>query len=327
MDSTLHSFLFDKLPVRGALVRLRRDWQTLIARRLSASTHSSEHQVIPLIQLLGQITASAVLLQNSIRFEGRLSLQIQGDGPIRLALAQVEPDLSFRSTWQCQPDFANLIKHSTSWESLVHGHGRCALTLEPQHAHVQAYQGLVELDVSDTLDADISDEFTLPPSQGLARALGHYMAHSEQIPSYFVLLADADIAAGLLIQRMPIGGAHNLVGQGQYEKDTTGLEQANEDFSRIAWLASTVQPSELSQLDAGTLMQRLFAQEAWTCHTPRYPRFACSCSRERVGSLLHALGPDELQALVAEQGGAQVRCEFCGQAYDFTPEQALALTA
>jgi molecular chaperone Hsp33 len=329
MDSTLHSFLLDDLPVRGAFVRLGQDWRDLVLRRWPSPERRD--QLNPVIQLLGQMTASALLLQNSIRFEGCLGLHIQGDshGPIRLAIAQVQADLGFRSTCQMQSGDVgrtgiDTIHSQTDWQGLVnaHGQGRCVLLLEPA-AHqkgVSTYQGHVAL-TRDSEGGGSSDSSSLPPSQGLARDLAHYMACSEQVPSYFVLWADEHVAAGLLIQRMPVGGQSNLEAKGYKNIDVECATQADEDFARIAWLASTVKPEEFTQLDAATLLGRLFAQENWTCHMPRIPHFRCTCSRERMSRFLQTLGVSELQALITEQGGAQIDCEFCGQIYRWTPQE------
>ena len=91
--SELHKFLFDGLPVRGMLVRLTGSWQEVLQRREAVGAHPPE-----LRALLGEMSAAAVLMQSNIKFNGALVLQVFGDGPVKLAVAEVQPDLSFRAT-------------------------------------------------------------------------------------------------------------------------------------------------------------------------------------------------------------------------------------
>ncbi|WP_298012839.1 Hsp33 family molecular chaperone HslO, partial [uncultured Aquabacterium sp.] len=89
----LHKFLFEGLPVRGMLVRLTDSWQTLLARRSEGEALDA-----PVRRLLGEMSAAGVLLQANIKFNGAVVLQVFGDGPVKLAVTEVQPDLSFRST-------------------------------------------------------------------------------------------------------------------------------------------------------------------------------------------------------------------------------------
>ncbi|MBK5205744.1 MAG: Hsp33 family molecular chaperone HslO, partial [Polaromonas sp.] len=91
--SELHKFLFDGLPVRGMLVRLTDAWQEILKRRQAAGGYPA-----PVMHLLGEMTAAAALMQGNIKFNGALILQIFGDGPVKLAVAEVQPDLSLRAT-------------------------------------------------------------------------------------------------------------------------------------------------------------------------------------------------------------------------------------
>jgi molecular chaperone Hsp33 len=251
------------------------------------------------------MAAAGVLMQASIRFNGALVLQVFGDGPVKLAVAEVQPDLAFRVTGTvvgevpADAQLAALLN--------VHGGGRCAITLDPKEKRPgqQPYQGVVPL------HGDQRE-----PLQQLSQVLEHYMLQSEQLDTRLVLAANDDVAAGLLIQRMPIAGAGNLAGQ--RNEDEIGI---NEDFNRIALLAATLTPAELLALDAETLLHRLFWEERLRRFEPQQgesaPRFACNCSRERVGRMLLGLGADEVHGIVAEQGRVEIGCEFCGVKYHF----------
>jgi molecular chaperone Hsp33 len=150
------------------------------------------------------------------------------------------------------------------------------------------------------------------PLQQLSQVLEHYMLQSEQLDTRLVLAADDQMAAGLLIQRMPDEGPGRV--SGERNEDQIGR---NEDFNRIAHLTATLTRDELLGLDADTLLHRLYWEEPLRRFEPRQPRFACSCGRERVRNMLRGLGADEVRGIIAERGEVEVGCEFCGQQYRF----------
>jgi molecular chaperone Hsp33 len=81
----------------------------------------------------------------------------------------------------------------------------------------------------------------------------------------------------------------------------------------------------LLTLDADTVLRRLFWEEDLRRYAPLAPRFACSCSRERVRGMLRSLGPDEVAGIVAERGSVEIGCEFCGLQYRFDAVDAAEL--
>jgi len=299
--SELHKFMFDSLPVRGMLVRLTDSWREVLRRRDRAGDAFGA----PVRQLVGEMAAAGTLMQANIKFNGALILQIFGDGPVKLAVAEVQPDLAFRATAKVVgpvPDGARL-------EAMLnlHGQGRCAITLDPKDKlpGQQAYQGVVPL------HGDRRE-----PLQNLGEVLEHYMLQSEQLDTKLILAADDDVAAGLLIQRLPMEGEGNLAGA--RNEDEIGV---NEAYNRIAHLASTLTREELLALGPDTLLHRLFWQETLVRFEPlagsRGPRFACTCSRERVGQMLKGLGREEIDGIVVEQGRVEIACDFCGKQYHF----------
>lgn len=142
------------------------------------------------------------------------------------------------------------------------------------------------------------------------------MLQSEQLDTRLVLAADDRVAAGLLIQRLPVQGEGNL--GGRRNEDDIGLSEA---FNRIAMLTATLKREELLSLDVDTVLRRLFWEESLRRFEPLTgddgPRFACTCSRERVSSMLRGLGREEADSILAEQGRIEVGCDFCGQQYRF----------
>jgi len=294
--SELHKFLFEGLPVRGMLVRLTGSWQEVLKRRESVGAHPPE-----LRALLGEMAAAGVLMQSNIKFNGALVLQVFGDGPVKLAVTEVQPDLSFRAMAKVVGE----VPEGAKLEAMlnVHGKGRCAITLDPKDKFPgqQPYQGVVPL------HGDHRE-----PLQKLSEVLEHYMLQSEQLDTKLVLAANDEVAAGLLIQRLPVQGEGNLAGA--RNEDDIGLSDA---YNRISLLASTLTSEELLTLDADTILRRLFWEETVRRFEPQQPKFACTCSRERVGQMLKGLGREEVDSVLAERGDVEIGCEFCGLQYHY----------
>jgi molecular chaperone Hsp33 len=296
--SELTKFLFEGLPVRGMLVRLTDSWQEVLRRRGPEGAYPAEVR-----SLLGEMLAAGSLMQGNIKFNGALVLQLHGDGPLKLAVAEVHADQRFRATAKLVGE----VPAGAQLEALVnvHGHGRCAITLDPQDRQPgqQPYQGVV------ALHGDQRE-----PLQQLSQVLEHYMLQSEQLDTRLVLAANDQVAAGLLIQRLPVEGSGNLQGTQRRNEDDIGL---SEGFNRIALLAATLMPEELLGLPTERILHRLFWEETLRVFEPEHPRFACTCSRDRVQGMLRGLGREESDSLIAERGLVEVGCEFCGVQYRF----------
>ena len=295
--SELHKFLFDGMPVRGMIVRLTGSWTEMLSRR--AANSETGAYAPPVRDLLGEMAAAAVLMQSNIKFNGSLVLQVFGDGPVKVAVAEVQPDLSVRATAKVVGDVPATARLPDMVN--VNNKGRCAITLDPKDKFPgqQPYQGVVPLfgDQHEKLGK-------------LSEVLEHYMLQSEQLDTRLILAADDKVAAGLLIQRLPTQGEKNIGSAG----DDIGLI---EDYNRIAILAATLTREELLTLDVNTILHRLFWEEKVIRFEPQTPRFACTCSRERVGNMIRSLGAAEAESILAERGEIEVGCDFCGQQYRF----------
>jgi molecular chaperone Hsp33 len=303
--SNLTKFIFEGLPVRGMLVRLTGAWQEVLQRRQALGAHPPEVRA-----LLGEMAAAGVLMQANIKFNGALILQVMGDGPVKLAVAEVQPDLGFRATAKVVGEVPGGARLPAMLN--MHGQGRCAITLDPKDRFPgqQPYQGVVPLSAS-------SDGAPPEPLQQVQEVLEHYMLQSEQLDTKLVLAANDEVAAGLLIQRLPVEGEANLEGSARARKneDDIGLSEA---YNRIAILAATLTREELLTLPSDQIMHRLFWEETLRVFAPSStPHFACTCSRERVRGMLRGLGREESDGLILERGVVEVGCEFCGQQYHF----------
>jgi molecular chaperone Hsp33 len=271
----LHRFLFERLPVRGHLVRLDASWRAAI-----------EHHEYPLAVsgALGEAMAASALMAGALKFEGRLSLQLESQGPVRLVLAQCTHRHAIRGVARHDELPAGAVP-----EAGLFGEGQLAVTIE-QLEGGDRYQGVVPLETA-----------------SLAGCLEQYFERSEQLPSKLVLATTPDRAAGLLLQRVALGEAGSAAERAE----------ADDAWRRLSLLAATVSTKELLDLPCRELLRRLFREDDIRLFEGTPVFFQCSCSRERVAGILQALGGEEVQALLRERGEVEVRCEFCNRAWHF----------
>jgi molecular chaperone Hsp33 len=281
-------FTVEHQAVRGEFVRLGPAW-------LALREHAD--YPAPVRRLLGEAAAAAALLAATLKFDGELTLQLQGDGAVRLLVAQCTHDLrvravarfdaarfdAARSDGGAEPAFAALV-----------GDGQLVVTLESGQGGAR-YQGIVPL-----------------AGGSLAAALESYFGQSEQLPTAVVLGADDGRAAGLLVQRLTQAGGTETeapLAAREAEADRT-LEDARLALAGIA-------ADELLSRPVGELLRRACVGHDLRLQPPRAVGFRCRCSRERVAGMLRALGAEELDSIVAEQGAVTVTCEFCHRPWRF----------
>jgi len=281
MTDQLKKYLFEDRSVRVQAVRLHDTWQAA----------QENHQYPPAVQrLLGELMAAAALLAANIKFEGSLLLQIQGSGPITLVVVECQSDLSLRATVKIRD--GHEVPADGDMQSLLNpdGQGRFIVVLDPRRKvpGQQTYQGIVPLE-GDTV----------------AQALQHYMKASEQLDTRLWLQADTQHAAGLLVQRLPDQGG------------AARTESSADTLARAVMLADTLEPDELVRTDIDTLIHRLYWEETLVAFEPSPVRWHCTCTRERVSSMLRTLGEREVEGILAEQGKVRVTCDFCGKPYEF----------
>lgn len=275
MSDLLVKFAFTGAQVRGELVRLDAAWRAMTAHRRYPP---------PIMRVLGEMVAAAALLAITIKFNGALVMQVYGDGPLQLLVVECQPDLALRATAKVRDEH---IADDISLQELLNrgGRGRFSITLDPKDPlpGQQPYQGIVALE-----------------GDSVAEVLRTYMRQSEQLETRLWLASNEDVAAGLLLQRLPNDGRLQVA--------------PNDDtWEHLTALAQTVTPEELLNLSPENVSHRLFWQETLEHYAPLTPRFACTCSRERIGKMLISLGQDEVDSIVAEQGSVTVTCEFCGR--------------
>ncbi|WP_031374002.1 Hsp33 family molecular chaperone HslO [Lysobacter antibioticus] len=277
----LTRFLIEGAGVRGVRVHLHDTWQQIRER--------SDYPAAA-AELLGEAAAAAALFTGHAKVDGRLSVQLRGNGALRTLFAECTAAGTLRGIAQLDEDAGAVSRD-------LRGMGpdaMLAITIENPGLHGREpvrYQGLVGLE-----------------SDSLAGAFEGYFRQSEQLPTRLLLAADERQAAGLMLQKLP------------------GDEGDDDGWVRVGALFDTLSAGELLELPTDTLLTRLFHEDGIQLLGGKPLGFACSCSRERVEAMLVSLGQEEAEAAAAD-GEAEIRCEFCGQRYGFDRNQIAGLFA
>lgn len=279
-NDLLHRFQLEHAGIRGAFVRLERSWQELRANGDYPG---------PLGEVLGHALAASALFTSTIKFAGRLSVQLQASGDLRLLFAECTHDGCIRgiARWNGSPPTTPI---------RLEPDARLAITIENRIADTR-YQGMV-------------------PVEGgtLAHAFEGYFERSEQLPTRIVLAEANGRCGGLMLQQVAREGGV----AGNIDED---------GWNRCNHLLATMSESELLELAPEELLLRLFHEESVRLQPAHPLEFACTCSRERVEAMLRSLGRAENDATLAEQGSVDVHCEFCNRRYVFDDKDIAELFA
>jgi molecular chaperone Hsp33 len=267
MSDSLQRFILESTPVRGEIVHLDATWRAVLERRDYPER---------LRNLLGEMMAAGALLSATLKFDGAMIMQMQGEGPVQLLVVEVTSEQTMRATAKWEGDLA-----AADLKALL-GNGRFVITIVPDGGK-QGYQGVVDL-----------------VGNSVAEVLEHYMLQSEQLETRLWLACDPRQAAGLMLQKMP----------GAQSRDADA-------WNRAVKLGETITAQELLRLPARDIVHRLYHEEDVRLFDPRPVAFRCSCSRDRVTSMLRMLGREEVQSIVDEREKVDVECEFCGRQYSF----------
>lgn len=282
MANRLTPFQFDNNIAHGAFIEI----DTGVADMLDRRAYGADVRA-----LVGQAMAAMPLLATHARFEGRINLQFQGEGVVKLLVAQAtqagDAPLQVRAMAKAPAEVQG------RYGELLNK-GVLALMLEPASDDQPARQAMVPID-----------------GDSLSESLEGYFAQSEQLPTLIRLAAGQDRLCGFLLQRLPL--EHTAAGQDQWE--------------HLAILAATLQADELLATPPETLLRRLFAEESYHLQATREISVGCRCSREGISLLLISLGREEVDHIVADQGRVAVTCEFCGKEYVYSKSDALTLFA
>lgn len=167
---SLERFVFEYAPIQGRIVHLDATWRAVLERRAYPD---------PVRDLLGELMAASALLTATLKFDGRMVMQVKGDGPVKLLVVECSSERAMRAVAQWNGDVP------TGTPSELLGNGQLVITIDPLNGK-ERYQGVVELE-----------------GDSIAHILEGYFARSEQLATRLWLAADGEKAAGMLLQRLP----------------------------------------------------------------------------------------------------------------------------
>ena len=264
-------FLFDKTDIRGDIVQIRSAYRDLVAN----------HDYPPVVQrLLGEFVVAGLLLASTIKFKGRLILQVRSQGQVPLLMVEVSHTDTFRGIARVHEEVSS-DEFAVLFES-----GNLVVTVDPEQG--ERYQSLVPLNGAD-----------------LAQCLMHYFVQSEQLQTWLLLTCDDIGAAGFLLQQLPK----------QLEKSDKSRASR---WEHIRILGESLKTEELRTLSVEQILTRLYHGESVRLMAEKSVAFACTCSRQRMASALVSLGDSELNELFEDRAEVELTCEFCNQEFAFT---------
>jgi len=274
----LHRYIFDQLDVRGELVQIEQTFSDIIG----------EHNYPePVKQLLGELLVATSLLTATLKFEGDIAVQLQGDGPVKYAVINGDHNQNMRGIARLQGEVTG-----NSIQDLM-GQGYMVITITPTKG--ERYQGIVPL-----------------TSDSLAACLEDYFKQSEQLKTrlWFATRTTGDSvkASGLFLQVLPVN-----------------KEKSEQDFTHLEALSNTIKDEELLDLDAQTVLTRLYHEDNPQLFEPQEINFVCGCSRDKTINALVNVGQDELLAQVAEDGEVNISCHYCLKNYRFDEQDIKAI--
>ena len=266
----LHRYLFENYAVRGELVTVSESLRQIL------ENHSYPQ---PVKNILAELLVATSLLTATLKFAGDITVQLQGDGPMSLAVINGNNKQQLRGVARVQDEIAD----DADLKALV-GNGYLVITITPEEG--ERYQGVVGLE-GDTLAACLED----------------YFMRSEQLPTrLYIRTGEVDgqpAAGGMLLQVLPA-------------QDTD-----SNDFEHLATLTDTIKTEELLTLPANEVLWRLYHEEEVTLYDPQDVEFKCTCSRERCAGALKTLPDEEINSILEEEGEIDMHCDYCGSHYLF----------
>jgi molecular chaperone Hsp33 len=308
-DDIVVPFQVDELNLRGRVARLGPSVSTMIDRHGYPA---------PVARVLAEATALTLLLGTGLKFDGRLILQTQTDGPIRMVVVDVTtPDrVRALARFDAEKVEAAVSEGRGDPASLV-GTGQLVMTID-QGNDMQRYQGIVPLD-----------------GQGLEKAADRYFLQSEQIDTRVRLAAAEEYVAGdgqmrrawraggLLVQHLPQSGEAAIRDLDPGDApDGTVLPEPHEAWAEARALTDTIGDDELvdSTLSPERLLFRLFHERGVRVFDAQDVTEHCTCSRPRIENLVKSFTAEERRDMV-EDGHITVTCEYCSTSYRFTPSE------
>ena len=277
IQDLLHRYIFEQRHVRGELVQVQDSFSAML----------ENHDYPPVVKkILGELLSATCLLTATLKFEGDISVQIQGDGPLKYAVVNGNNQQKMRAVAR----FDDNITDATLPELI--GSGYMVITITPEGG--EKYQGVAALE-----------------KPTLAECIENYFETSEQLRTRVWLATEvtekANKAAGMLLQVLPVE------------------EKAKDDFDHLEALTNTIKDKELLELPATEVLTRLYHEDNPQLFEPQDVKYECGCSREKTAGAIVKLSYDDAKALVEERGDIEIICQFCLTQYLFDAVDVEAL--
>ena len=301
--NSVAAFQIDGKPIRGRITRLDGDTVGSILAR-----HDYPQEAA---RLLGEALTLAVLIGASLKVDGRVAVQAEGDGPVSMMVAECHTNGALRGMMKFDQDKWDRLDRVNKGD-LPHprqaiGGGALAITIIQDNPYVQPYQGIVPLD-----------------GTTLAECAEHYFEQSEQVPTRIRLAVGQLQKAG----ERPVWYAGGALVQKIAGDENRG--DTEDDWNTASILFQSVTDAELldQDLSLGRVLYRLFHEEGVRFEAPAAIRDECTCSRERLEATLKNMPDDELIELAEEEGSDHLNadCQFCGREYDIPLKDVINVT-
>jgi molecular chaperone Hsp33 len=289
-DDLVAPFQIEGQPVRGRLVRLGAAVDDILTRHDYPEAAAN---------LLGEACALAALVGASLKFDGRLILQAQGDGPVAYVVADYDTTGALRG--YCRYDAERVAEASKGFArpgaKTLLGDGVFIMTID-QGAGGERYQGVTPIE-----------------GETLALSAEHYFAQSEQTPTK-VRLAVGQVqttgaptwrAGGLILQNIAGDEARGST-EDAWETAQAFLVTLGED----ELIDPTITPERL--------LYRLFHETGVRMFEPQPLRAFCRCSQDRIEGVLKSFPVSERAEMIEPDGKIRVTCEYCSRTYAIEPE-------
>jgi molecular chaperone Hsp33 len=276
----LNRYIFNDHHVRGEMVQLKDTYQGIL--------HGHDYP-ISVKNLLGELLAATCLLTATLKFDGEITVQLQGDGPLSYASIGGNNSQEMRGIAKLNKEIP--LNVSLSLAELI-GKGVMIITIRPFDG--EPYQGVVALEQAT-----------------LAQCVEHYFEASEQIPTkvWLFINSEQQLAAGSLIQLLPDG-----------DGSLANRDKMDNDFDHLCQLTNTIKSNEIFELEAQGLLFRLYHQEKVELFPVQAVSHVCGCSKEKCLTAISQMNSEELVEILKEQGKMSMTCDYCNTVYEFFEE-------
>ena len=276
LSDSAQKFIFEKANIRGVIVHLTQSFQTLLKQHAYP---------LPVQKQMGEILLAATLLFETLKLEGRMTIQFQSDGAIKMLVAQINHEGQLRALAQWDA--------SATENELEKGLGDGSLVISIfKKNQKKPTQSIVSLQRKNIRDA-----------------LAFYFLQSEQLPTIFAFAVKENRASGMLLQAMP---------------EHANPDRA-ETWKTMAAHVDKIDINELLYDNNVSFLQHYFPEEDIRLFDSRDLVFYCGCSIEKMESAIRTIGQEEANLILKEKSEIVVTCEYCNHQYGFDRSKVEAI--